>query len=187
MTPTEEAAALLVQWAKESEVELDVVDVGHLVVTLPGEKKLKTTVSVLFSKHRVDMQAFLMRRPDENHAAFYRWMLRRNQILHNVSFFLDPHGDVYLRASVPAAAWTPEIIDQVMGEILTVSDGSFNDLLIHGFLTSMKREWAWRIARGESTRNLAAFEHLLDTEDNEFIGSFSETAPETRADEPSAD
>ena len=65
-----------------------------------------------------------------------------------------------------------------MGEILTVSDGSFNDLLVHGFLTSMKREWAWRIARGESTRNLEAFKHLLDTDDNEFIGTFTETGDE---------
>lgn len=32
----------------------------------------------------------------------------------------------------------------------------------------MKKEWAWRVSRGESTRNLAAFEHLL-AEDNEYL------------------
>jgi hypothetical protein len=26
----------------------------------------------------------------------------------------------------------------------------------------MKKEWDWRISRGESTRNLEAFRHLLD-------------------------
>ena len=36
----------------------------------------------------------------------------------------------------------------------------------------MKREWAWRIARGESTRNLAAFEPLLSGDDNEFLGRY---------------
>ena len=25
----------------------------------------------------------------------------------------------------------------------------------------MRKEWAWRISRGESTRNLEAFRHLL--------------------------
>jgi hypothetical protein len=32
-----------------------------------------------------------------------------------------------------------------------------------GFLESMKKEWAWRTSRGESTRNLDAFRHLLET------------------------
>ena len=31
-----------------------------------------------------------------------------------------------------------------------------------GFLTSMRKEWAWRVSRGESTRNLDAFRHLLE-------------------------
>ena len=30
------------------------------------------------------------------------------------------------------------------------------------FLTSMRKEWAWRISRGESTRNLEAFRRLLE-------------------------
>jgi hypothetical protein len=33
-----------------------------------------------------------------------------------------------------------------------------------GFLTSMRREWAWRTSRGESTRNLEAFRALLEDE-----------------------
>jgi len=31
-----------------------------------------------------------------------------------------------------------------------------------GFLESMRREWRWRVERGESTRNLEAFRHLLE-------------------------
>ena len=38
----------------------------------------------------------------------------------------------------------------------------FNELLALGFLGSMRKEWAWRVSRGESTRNLEAFRHLLD-------------------------
>lgn len=33
----------------------------------------------------------------------------------------------------------------------------------------MKKEWAWRISRGESTRNLAAFADVLSGDDNEFL------------------
>jgi hypothetical protein len=40
--------------------------------------------------------------------------------------------------------------------------GVFNELLALGFLSSMKKEWAWRVSRGESLRNLEAFRPLLD-------------------------
>ena len=46
--------------------------------------------------------------------------------------------------------------------VLEAADSPFNELLALGFLTSMRKEWAWRISRGESTRNLEAFRHLLE-------------------------
>ena len=41
-----------------------------------------------------------------------------------------------------------------------VADDSFNVILDLGFAESIRREWAWRRSRGESTANLAAFRHL---------------------------
>ena len=38
-------------------------------------------------------------------------------------------------------------------------------LLEIGFITSIRREWAWRVSRGESLKNLKAFEHLIREED----------------------
>ncbi|MDQ4031897.1 MAG: YbjN domain-containing protein, partial [Actinomycetota bacterium] len=40
----------------------------------------------------------------------------------------------------------------------------FNTLLEIGFASSIRREWAWRVSRGESLTNLAAFEHLIHPE-----------------------
>jgi hypothetical protein len=31
-----------------------------------------------------------------------------------------------------------------------------------GFASSIKREWDWRVSRGESLANLKPFEHLID-------------------------
>ena len=53
-------------------------------------------------------------------------------------------------------------LDQLFGVVLAASDEAFNELLALGFLGSMKKEWAWRVSRGESTRNLDAFRHLLE-------------------------
>jgi hypothetical protein len=52
----------------------------------------------------------------------------------------------------------------VLGSVLEYSDGAFNTILELGFAASIKREWAWRISRGESTANLAAFAHLTEVD-----------------------
>jgi hypothetical protein len=52
-------------------------------------------------------------------------------------------------------------LDLLVGALLEAADEPFNDLLAIGFLTSMKREWAWRVARGESLANLEAFRSIL--------------------------
>ena len=44
--------------------------------------------------------------------------------------------------------------------VADTSDSSFNTILELGFAESIRREWAWRRSRGESTANLAAFTHL---------------------------
>jgi hypothetical protein len=135
---------------------------GEFVVTLPGERKLKTAVSLLVGDHSVSASAFVVRHADEEHERVYRWLLERNARLPGIAFALDREGDVYLVGRLPLAAVDDTTLDALLGAILEASDGSFNELLALGFLSSMKREWAWRTARGESTRNLDAFRHLLE-------------------------
>jgi hypothetical protein len=135
---------------------------GEYVVTLPGEKKLKTVVSVLVRDRTTSLSAFVIRNPDENHEAFYRTLLRRNLRLQGVAYAIDTDGDVYLRGELPTTALDEEHLDQLLGVVLTASDDTFNELLALGFLGSMRKEWAWRVSRGESTRNLDAFRHLLE-------------------------
>jgi hypothetical protein len=135
---------------------------GEYVVTLPGEKKLKTVVSLLVRERTTSVGAFVIRNPDENHEAFYRTLLRKNLRLQGVAYAIDNDGDVYLRGELPTAVLDGEHLDQLFGVVLSASDDAFNELLALGFLGSMKKEWAWRVSRGESTRNLEAFRHLLD-------------------------
>jgi hypothetical protein len=108
------------------------------------------------------LSAFVIRNPDENHETFYRTLLRKNLRLQGVAYAIDTDGDVYLRGEVPTVAVEPVHLDQLFGIVLAACDDVFNELLALGFLGSMKKEWAWRVSRGESTRNLEAFRHLLD-------------------------
>jgi hypothetical protein len=135
---------------------------GEFVVQLPGEAKLRTTVSLLVGDQGLSASAFVVRHPDENHEAFYRWLLTRNSRLPGIAFALDRLGDVYLVGRMPVEGVTTETVDRMLGALLSVADSSFNELLTLGFLESIKREWKWRVERGESTRNLEAFRNLLE-------------------------
>lgn len=135
---------------------------GEYVVQLPGETKLRTAVSILVGERALSVSAFVIRNPDENHEQVYRWLLSRNVRLPGVAFALDRSGDVFLVGRLPVEGVTERTFDELLGAVLSTADGAFNELLARGFLSSMRREWAWRIDRGESTRNLEAFRHLLD-------------------------
>jgi hypothetical protein len=135
---------------------------GELVVTLPGDKKLRTVCSLVVTEQSLSVSAFVVRNPDENHEAVYRYLLRRNLRLPGLAYAIDKTGDVYVTGRVPLAGADAAYLDQILGVVLDAADGAFNELLALGFLESMKKEWAWRVSRGESTRNLQAFAHLLE-------------------------
>jgi len=133
-------------------------------VDLPGERKLKTTCRLEVGRHALGVHAFVARRPDENHEVVYRWLLERNLRMFGVAFAVDAAGDIYLDGRLSLHSVTPDELDRILGAVLTYADESFNVILELGFATSIRREWAWRESRGESTKNLDAFQHLRPEE-----------------------
>lgn len=149
----------------------------HVVVELPGERKLKTTVLLTAGVHGVRVEAFVCRHADENHRAVFRYLLIRNRRLYGVAYTLDNIGDIYLIGRIAPEAITRDEIDRVLGQVLEAADGDFNKILEIGFLTSIHREWAWRTARGESLANLQAFAHLIDPDKLPEISPLADDAP----------
>ena len=129
-------------------------------VTLPGTRKLSTACAVEVGEHSLGVRAFVARRPDQNEVGVYRWLLERNLRTLVVAFSLDALGDIHLTGRIPLAQVTPELVDAVLGAVAETADSSFNVILELGFADSIRREWAWRRSRGESTANLDAFRHL---------------------------
>ena len=111
------------------------------------------------------MHAFVCRNPDENHARVYRWLLERNLRMYAVAFAVDHTGDIYLDARLPLSSVSHDELDRLLGSVLAHADASFNTILELGFATSIRKEWEWRISRGESTRNLEAFRGWLEAAD----------------------
>jgi hypothetical protein len=145
-----------------SELQWDEIGHGLFMVELPGERKLKTPCRLDVGKHSFAIHAFVSRRVDENHERVYRWLLERNLKLFGVSFALDHHGDIYLDGRLPLEAVTEDQLDLLLGSVLTYADESFNSILEMGFGSAIRKEWEWRVSRGESTRNLEAFRGWLE-------------------------
>jgi Putative bacterial sensory transduction regulator len=162
-TAQEAAVGVIREALGELNLEWEHSGPESFVVTLPGERKLKTTCSLVVGAHTVSINAFVVRRPDENHEAVYRWLLERNAAMYGVSYALDQLGDVYLVGRLPLHAITPAEVDRLLGVVLEHADTSFNTLLRLGFATSIRKEWDWRIKRGESLANLQAFTDLAAT------------------------
>jgi hypothetical protein len=135
---------------------------GSYLVRLAGQSKLATMTWLIVGAHSLLVEAFFCRQPDENHDRFYRYLLERNGRMYGVHFAVDQQGDVYLVGRLPLAAVSADEIDRVLGCVLTYSDEHFNPALSIGFASSIRKEWAWRVKRGESLANLQAFAQFAD-------------------------
>jgi Putative bacterial sensory transduction regulator len=133
-----------------------------VVVELPGERRLVTNTILTIGEHSVRIEAFVCRKPDENHEGVYRFLLKRNRRLYGVAYTLDNIGDIYLVGRMALPSVTADEVDRVLGQVLEAVDADFNTLLELGFRSSIQKEWEWRVSRGESLKNLRAFEHLID-------------------------
>lgn len=132
------------------------------LVRLEGQHKLATLTWLIAGEHSLQVEAFFCRQPDENHAAFYRFLLERSARMYGVHFALDRTGDVYLTGRLPLSAISETEIDTLLGCVLTYSDELFNEALKIGFASAIRREWAWREKRGESLANLRPFADFVN-------------------------
>ena len=132
----------------------------RFVIVLPGQAKLRTTVSMSVGPQALTINAFVARRPDENAEAVYRWLLQQNTRMLGIAFALDSLGDIYLAGRLPVSGISIDDLDRLLGAVMRAADESFNTILRLGFATAIRREWAWRESRGESTAHLEAFADL---------------------------
>jgi hypothetical protein len=169
--PSESRRSAAIETVRASLVEagltVDETAPGVFAVELPGERKLAIACRLSVGEHALGIDAFVCRNPDENHADVYRWLLGRNLRMYGVAFAVDRSGDIYLSGRLSVDAVTSEEVDRLLGAVAAYSDESFNTILEMGFAASIRREWHWRLSRGESTRNLDAFRGWLERDEAE--------------------
>lgn len=131
------------------------------LVTLPGQTKLATHCALIVGDHTLSINAFVIRKPDENAGEVHAWCMAKNVAMYGIAFATNELGDIYLVGRLPLGAVNEVELDRLLGSVLQYADSAFNPLLELGFADAIRREWAWRVSRGESLANLEAFKHLI--------------------------
>jgi hypothetical protein len=160
--PPGEADDVIRSTLDDRELEYQRTGPGSYLVRLPGDHKQATMCWLVAGEHALLVEAFVMRNAAENRELLYDFLLQRNARMYGVAFSVDPAGDVYLVGRLPLCAVTPDEIDRLLGAVLSYADDNFDAMLEIGFGSSIRREWQWRVKRGDSLANLRAFARFAD-------------------------
>jgi hypothetical protein len=145
----------------DQNLEFDRPSEHTFLVTLPGQTKLATHCALVVGDHTLSINAFVIRKPDENAGNVHAWCMAKNAAMYGIAFATNELGDIYLVGRLPLGAVDEVELDRLLGSVMQYADSSFNPLLELGFADAIRREWAWRVNRGESLANLDAFKHLI--------------------------
>ena len=70
--------AVIEEFIASHDLDAEQVDSKTFLITLPGEKKLQTHCALVVGDHSLGINAFVIRKPDENIAAVHEWLLAKN-------------------------------------------------------------------------------------------------------------
>ena len=162
MSEREQALAIVRAVAADPDLGGEEVSPGVLAIRLPGVHRHGTVAFLAVGDHALTVEVFVCRAPEDNVAEVHRLLLQRNGRLFGAAYTIDDAGDIYLVGRRSLTGLTEADLDQLLGAVAQAADSGFDRLIALGFASAIRREWAWRRSRGESTANLAAFTHLAD-------------------------
>ena len=98
-----------------------------------GEEKDVTTVWLTLGQRTLRYETYVMPAPEENHAALYEHLLRRNDKLVGAHFSIGIEDAVFLRGELPLALLAEDELDRVIGTLYATVEHCFRPALRIGF------------------------------------------------------
>ena len=126
-----DAAAVIDDFLQSHDLDYDQKDETTYLITLPGQTKQQTHCALVVGDHSLSINAFVIRKPDENKVGVYEYLLKKNAAMYSVAFAVNELGDIYLVGRLPLDAVTEREIDRILGEVLQYADSSFNPCLLY--------------------------------------------------------
>jgi len=114
-------------------VDRDIEVPRRWYVRMLGEEKSVTTVWLTLGQRTIRYETYVLPAPEENHAAFYEHLLRRNDRLVGAHFSVGAEDAVYLRGELPVAAVDEAELDRALGTLYATVEQCFRPALTIGF------------------------------------------------------
>ena len=114
-------------------VDRDIEVPRRWYVRMLGEEKSVTTVWLTLGQRTIRYETYVLPAPEENHAAFYEHLLRRNDRLVGAHFSVGAEDAVYLRGELPVAAVDDAELDRALGTLYATVEQCFRPALAIGF------------------------------------------------------
>jgi len=114
-------------------VDRDIEVPRRWYVRMLGEEKSVTTVWLTLGQRTIRYETYVLPAPEENHAAFYEHLLRRNDRLVGAHFSVGTEDAVYLRGELPVGAVDEAELDRALGTLYATVEQCFRPALAIGF------------------------------------------------------
>jgi Putative bacterial sensory transduction regulator len=120
-------------------IDRDVEVPRRWFVRMTGEEKSITTVWITLGQRTVRYETYVLPAPEENHAAFYEHLLRRNDRLVGAHFSVGAEDAVFLRGELPVASLDEAELDRALGTLYATVERCFRPALAIGFASRVGR------------------------------------------------
>jgi len=98
-------------------------------VRLKGEEKDVTTVWLTIHQRTLQYETYVLPAPEENHAAVYEQLLRRNLRFNGAAFVIGDEDAIYLKGQLPLDAVSDDELDRVVGSLYAYVEQCFRPAL----------------------------------------------------------
>jgi hypothetical protein len=102
-------------------------------VRLNGVEKDFITVWFVLGQRTLQYETYVTPAPEENHAAFYEHLLRRNAKLNGVAFAIGAEDAVYLRGQIGVRHIDEAELDRILGSLYEYSERFFRPAMRIGY------------------------------------------------------
>jgi hypothetical protein len=131
-------AELIDAWARHQLEDNPVVaaverDGNRWFVRVHGEEKDVFTIWFTLGQRTLHYETYVMPAPEENHAALYEHLLRRNRKLYGAHFCIGDEDAVFLTGQLGNEAVTDDELDRILGSLYEWTERFFRPALRIGF------------------------------------------------------
>ena len=106
-------------------------------VRLAGEEKDFTTVWLRLGQRALHAETYVMPAPEENHAAVYEHLLRRNRGTHGIWFAIGEEDAIFLVSQLPLDALSEGHLDRLIGSMYEYVERFFRPVLRLAFASKL--------------------------------------------------